>query len=171
MLLYVSNVFIVWNIITTPSSPLCVYYPPIRIQNAHCWNSKSATPPTSTKQQEAQLPKTQITGKEKVKIPKSRVKRRRYSSAKRDQWRFWRPGARNSRTATFLLCSPPTFRKVAGEFPKYLTICENLYFQELIADPIVFIGIQLYTAFCQRDRALESFFWIMNPLARVMKYF
>ena len=50
----------------------------------------------------------------------------------------------------------PTSRKVAGEFPKYLTICENLYLQELIADPIVLIGIQLYIAFCQRNRALKK---------------
>ena len=140
MLLYVSNVFIVWNIITTPSSPLCVYYPPIRIQNAHCWNSKSATPPTSTKQQEAQLPKTQITGKEKVKIPKSRVKRRRYSSAKRDQWRFWRPGGRNSRTATFLLCSPPHFARLQASFLNILQFAKICIFKSWLLIPLFLLG-------------------------------
>ena len=139
MLLYVSNVFIVWNIITTPSSPLCVYYPPIRIQNAHCWNSKSATPPTSTKQQEAQLPKTQITG-EKVKIPKSRVKRRRYSSAKRDQWRFWRPGGRNSRTATFLLCSPPRFARLQASFLNILQFAKICIFKSWLLIPLFLLG-------------------------------
>ena len=36
----------VWQFYGTvlQTSHLCVYYPPIRMQNAHCWNSQSATP-------------------------------------------------------------------------------------------------------------------------------